>query len=304
MCLNSRLLKAEAVRFLLRYHDRIVRFIQAAQSILILAVVQTLLGCGSIIRPDYNALNGNWLLTGNRQSGQYPFLSTSLFVSGNQITAIGDTVSAPCGPVQFIAAGANILAGEVQSDGSFQLKNAGATQSSKTQIVIDGKLTTSSSWKGSYSITNASPPTGCPASQTGSFTATPIAPISGTYTGTLTPPLVQSKSNTLTVSLSVSQGQFSSFPISPTASFYFPSLSGTISVSGPPCSAQGISDPTLGGEVGGDHVNATFNMSDGSRLAVNGFVSLPDQSHITAEAYFLSGSQCNNVLYAGTLIRQ
>src|SRR5437868_3361737 len=123
-------------------------------SILILAVAQALIGCGYVIKPAYSSLNGNWLLTGNRQSKQYPFISLALIVDGDQITAKG-TMVVGCGNSPATAASSGFsLNGQIGSDGNFQLREPAFAAHNSIQVSIDGHLGMHAEWTGTYSITS------------------------------------------------------------------------------------------------------------------------------------------------------
>jgi hypothetical protein len=276
----------------------------------ILIASQLLVGCGSTgnfntsASPNTAALNGNWLLEGNNQLSQYPFLSLALIVDGSQITANGE-MTVPCSnsPGSFVGGGFELI-GVVNSDGSFHLSEfnlPGLLGSSSIQLAIDGSAPASgsSTWTGTYSFTDLAGYTYCIVNLTAPFTATGLAPLNATYAGTLT-----GTSGNVNVSSTIAQGAGISLP-GPlgTIDSYLP-LTATITVSGSPCFTHGTSNGSADNQIGGDFALVDFTMDDGSQVLLESWLSTPDESKIYPATLVAIGGNCNQNSYAGTLTRQ
>jgi hypothetical protein len=275
---------------------------------LLLAILtsQAFLGCGSSISsPSYTALNGVWNISGNRALNQYPLLSLSLIVNGDQVTAQGD-LAYQCG--LFTVAGTSVsLSGQIASDGTFQLvepANLNPLNPDPIELVLNGSVPVSGKpgWTGGYSLNGGQAP--CTFSQGTAFIATALAPLNGTYSGTLT----LTSGNNITVSTTISQGQ-------PTAAYnslpgYMP-LTGTISVLGTPCFSSGTASIPLPGvasplsQIVGDMPIVSFSMNDGSTATLQGYYDGPDESSLQEVSFHVQDGQCNGQVAAfGTLTRQ
>jgi hypothetical protein len=275
---------------------------------MLLIASQALIGCGSGMSPAATtnttspspaALTGNWNLLGNRALQQYPLLSLTLVVNGNQITATGD------GLVECTNSGGGGtlgLSGQIATDGTFELNESPGNQSSFLWAITGtAPPPGGSTWTGTYTLTSSPAYTGCTIKQSGPFTATTLPPFSGTYTGTLLEGLTSSPTGSVTISVDVAQGAAVMLP--PVQS-YLP-LSGTITVSGSPCFTHGTSSTTPGAAVvKGDTVAIAFNMDDGSQAVVNGFFPSPDQSALSLALFATLSGQCSGTVYGGTLTRQ
>jgi hypothetical protein len=277
-----------------------------AKLAVIVIASQLLIGCGSTgnfnvsASPNTAALNGNWYITGNQQLKQYPFLSIALVVSGNQINAQGDMMvtcaNLPANP----QGGWFTLTGQINSDGTFHLGNffpGGAMP----QLTIDGSAPASgtSTWSGTYSFTSPTAPINCIVNQAASFTATPLAPINATYAGTLT-----GAAGNLTVNATIAQGAGITV-LGPGTPYSYLPLSGTITVSGSPCFTHGTSSASNNGsQIEGDLAGLGFIMNDGSLLWINGLFTSPSESALYPTFVGVTGGNCNQSSYQGTLTRQ
>jgi hypothetical protein len=258
----------------------------------------SLAGCGGpsasgVSSSAQAALTGNWNIVGTGQFPSVPSLSLAIFVNGNQITAQGQEL---IGCATGGAGGGLSLAGQIASDGTFQLTQTTGTTltlgGSVVQVAVSGSVPVNgaANWSGKYSIT-VTPTSGCIASQSGAFTATAIPEFSGTYTGQL----VQASAGSTGVSASVSvmQGEPTAAPIQvvPSSQSYLP-LTGTITVSGVSCFSHGTMTSNTINFIDGTRVTMNFTMDDGSRLALLGSFAGADESKVQLTALSV-GTACN-----------
>jgi hypothetical protein len=274
---------------------------------MLLIASQALIGCGSgttpatTTKPSPAALTGNWNLLGNRALQQYPLLSLSLVVNGDQITAMGDGL-AQC-PNGSGGGGSVELSGQVAADGTFELTESPVNQSSFLWAITGtAPPPGGSTWTGTYTLTISPAFTGCPIIQTAPFTATAFPPFGGTYTGTLSQGLTPSTTGSVTISVNVTQG--AAVVAQSPAPSYLP-LSGTITVSGSPCFTHGTSSTTPGAAVlRGDNPAIIFDMDDGSQAVISGFFASPNQSALNQAIFSIFSGQCKGNVYGGTLTLQ
>ncbi len=283
-------------------------------SLLLLLVLS---GCGSVTSmatsapQDENALTGNWLLTGslpNAGPGVFPFppspsfgLALSLDVVGEQVIASYSDLYT-CGSSG--AGGAGYLAtAQIAADGSFTLQTPVFSGFVPTiTFTVNGVVpqTAGGTWSGTYSATNAN--AGC-SPVSGSFTAMPIQPVTGTFAGSAS---LGTVSNGSPVNLSVVLQQGSAgFVTAPNFVNSQNVLSGSITVQGTSCFTKG--SLSLGqGLVAGGFVQAQFAMDDGSRLDFTGAVEDTAVSKIKLNSFLVVGGQCDKLFAVGNtdLVRQ
>jgi hypothetical protein len=268
------------------------------------------------------SLNGNWNISGNRKKEQFPLLSMFFQVSGTQIIAHGDVeVRCPNDPRN----GGGVKAGwrgKIAPDGSFVLRNNGASDT--TQWEIQGRVPPEggATWSGDYTLTRPAS-RNCPAfQQTNSFTATPLAPLDGTFSGSLAmryfkppPPNYNGpQSFEATFNVTVAQGTLVSYKLkSGDVAAYLP-LIGTIRVKGSPCFSHGVADlvtesthgaaPGSPSTLGGDFVNLRFAMNDESQLNLHAVFADPGESALLVTDATVIGGKCENQTFQGTLERR
>jgi hypothetical protein len=279
-----------------------------AKSAAFVIASQLLLACGTGTSssttstvPSPDALTGNWNLLGDRALQQYPLLSLSLIVNGDQITAQGDSnVMCPNGDGGGGTVG---LSGQIAADGTFALNESAGNQSSFLWAITGtAPPTGSSTWTGSYTLTTSPTYMGCTINQTAAFTATALPPFNGTYAGTLVEGLTASPTATATVTLDVSQG--AAVVSLPPGLSYLP-LSGSIMIAGSPCFTHGTSITTPGGDIiKGDYLAMAFAMDDGSQAVLSAFCASPDETTLTGVLFSSITGQCAQTVYGGTLTRQ
>jgi hypothetical protein len=274
----------------------------AARLAVIVIASQAILGCGTLNpSPSSSAasLNGNWDLTGSQTLYQYPYISVALAVEGNEISAQGDMMVSCTNSWGIATGGGFDLSGHIAADGTFTLNESSGNQNS-IQLVIAGAVPPNGAdaWTGSYSFSDLAGYSGCIVNQTGSFTATELAPINGTYAGALT------GSGNVVVSTTLTQGAVTSSP-GPTGSpvYYLP-ISGTITISGSSCFTHGTSSVSTFNRIGGDIFELNFTMDDGSQILLGGQFTSSDESAFIPGSFVVNGGQCNDDHYNGTLTRQ
>jgi hypothetical protein len=261
------------------------------------------------------ALKGNWLVAGSVQDDELGVsnpaqptfsLTMTLDVVNGQVIA-QSTYSYPCG-MSTVGGAGSMSAATIAADGSFTLQSlplSGVTPAVVLSVHGTVPQTAGASWTGTYMATNSNQ--GC-LPVTGSFTATPIQPITGTFAGMVGLGAPNSALVTAPViSVALQQGGPASLDaplgISPVNSVG--ALSGTITVSGFPCFTSGTAS-VPDGWVSGSFFEARFTMNDGSTLLLSGDIGDTSSSSIILNSLAVSGGGCNGWFGPGpaTLTRQ
>lgn len=266
-----------------------------------------LTSCGTATAPISTAgLNGNWNLAGDRALGQYPLLSTTLAVNGNQITGEGD-VAYQCPPGNVGFGVSVLLNGLIASDGTFHLVEPSFPSSlppPSIQVTVDGSVPArgGTAWSGSYTITPLAS-VGCDGvAHTDSFTATAFAPINATYSGKIVGMTFGSGSN---VSMQIAQGAPKTVQRANGTSITLYPLSGTISVQGSSCFKHGTTTgSTFPNYVAGDFVSLSFVMDDGSQLLTSGWLSDTSEKNLEVAMVVTPGAACKSNFGSGNLTAQ
>jgi hypothetical protein len=270
----------------------------AGGTILILA------GCGStaptapapVLKPS--ALNGNWLITGDMPDFLLSLGTTRKFgiavtldvVNGQVYGSIAE--SYPCSGILSVGFASGLVPAPIAADGSFTLQTGSPILTPTLTLTIQGNVptTTSASWSGTYSATNSN--TGC-SPVSGAFTAIPIQPVAGTFSGAGT---LGALAPNATMTVMLQQGGPST--LDPPSGFALinsvNALTGSITLQGTPCAASGTLD-IPGGVILGNNVSASFTMSDGSRLLLHGFLDDPAVPSIHVQSVLITGGPCDNV---------
>lgn len=270
---------------------RLAKLLSEAQSIFDRKILLLLLGllssCGVHIGPSSPSdVNGNWLLVGNQSRGQYPVLSTTLTVNGNEITGIS-SIHFLCSDKSEFGLILNV-AGQIAPDGTFQFNSL---HPNSLQIMGSIPRNGEATWTGNYKWDDGSQgPNSCTAQRNGNFIAAPITSLSGTYTGVI------SGSGSIAyarVTAQVSQGT--------TLSQLSYPLNGVVAVEGSSCFKQGTTaGNTVSSFLEGMFYNVVYNMDDGSQMYVSGWIYDPKET--TLEARFLvKGGTCDRATGSGTL---
>jgi hypothetical protein len=213
--------------------------------------------------------SGNWYLQTTSQvavdASQMPQIGGSLTQTGSTVSGVLHVSNSTC----FVWATDVPVSGTVTGN-SVTLTSASVAG----QIITITGSATSTLITGTYSIAS-----GCAGGDYGTITATLVPPTTANWTGTVAN---VATNNAATVSLS--QG-------SPNADGYSP-LSGSISLSGLSCPVSGTLDADQSWILG-NLVQAVATLSDGSVLALNGFITdattLADQMTLN---FSISGGPC------------
>lgn len=272
------------------------------------AVSVALTSCGTTTAHAPNSgsvLNGNWNITGNRQLKQYPLLSTTLTVAGNQITGQGD-MFIECG--NGIGGGGTVsFTGQIAANGTFHLTQPPLpiqSPPSSFQVTIDGSLPSagSTTWSGTYTITASIGPTCQNLNQAGSFTATGLAPINATYAGEMT-----SLTGALGtgVSIQMSEGAPTTVQRANGSTVTLFPLNATATVTGSQCFKQGTtSGSKFSSNVAGDFFNLGLLMDDGSQLLISGWMTDASETILSPAAFVVVGGKCNQIAGSSILTAQ
>ena len=247
-------------------------------------------------------LAGNWLVTGSlpQLSASNGFDLTMTFdVYGNQVTGVG-AVTLPCG-IFTLGPSSTLVTGTVLADGSFSLQTPTPTVgiSPNSSVSIQGAVpkTSQGAWSGSYTVTSTG--FGCPGAESGTFTATPIQAVTGTYAGSLT--LTQlgttgtSTQTPVKVQMTLQQGGTFVIPATGKGVYSNSTLTGSVEVTGTTCFASGKASTALPSAVEGDLVAAIFTMDDGSQMRISGTVEDVLASRMSVRVVVASGGRCGQM---------
>jgi len=266
-------------------------------------LILSLAGCGgkSSSTTDIAALRGNWLVTGSLPTlngagpgGAQPFsLTLTLDVANNEVLAAGSEYY-PCAGLS-VGATASFLPAPIAADGTFTLQTVETGPVVPTILVtVHGAVANLSGgdWSGTYSATNAN--AGC-APVSGSFTAVPIQPVTGTFRGVGSLGAAGSgPAVPVTLTTVFEQGAVANQapPPGELASPEDGLLTGTISIAGSPCFTTGTGAVPMGAVLG-DSFFAQFSMNDGSRLLLNGSVQEAATTSLVLTSVVVLGGNCN-----------
>ncbi len=279
-----------------------------------------LCGCGSVIEPfapgppSLATLTGNWLVTGSLPNSGPVFplpsppsfgLALSLDESNGQVIA-NDSFLYSCSPGGGIsgsagAGGSGYLAtAQIAADGSFTLQTSGV--SPPVTFTLHGTVPQgpAETWSGTYSANDSN--AGC-VPLSGSFTALPIQPVTGTFAGS-TNFGTSSNHSPLTVNLILQQGS-PGFVTAPNFTDSQNVLSGSITVQGTSCFSSG--SLALGkGQINGGFIQALFTMNDGSTLHFDCAIEDTAATTVQLTSILVVGGQCNGLYSTSSsdLIRQ
>lgn len=259
-------------------------------------------------------LNGNWQLTGNRERKLYPLISMAIHVNGKQVAAAGDNfVMCPTSPGEGIG-GSQDLHGEIDPDGNFTLQTISSRNT--LQLTLTGNVPNegSKSWSGTYKFTSPTSPK-CAFDQQGTFSATHLNPLAGTFSGPVTlsspsapPPPGRTGSDTKQLKFTITAaqgGEFFAHEKKVGAPFIYLPVTGTIKVSGSACFNRGVSDDAnpSAGNMQGDRVHLRFEMNDESELSFIAVYTSPQAAGLWIESSLVKGGKCDKQAFSGTLQR-
>ena len=259
-------------------------------------------------------LNGNWNITGNRQKMQFPLISMFIQLNGRQINGQGDVhVMCPDAPKNG-GGGDRSMGGELAADGSFSLTTL--NPNSRVKVTVKGKapLAGATTWSGEYTVVG-NPYLRCATDrQANTFTATALAPLSGTFSGSTTmeysyadpPPPSYTGPVTYKASFSISakQGDPLVAHITKRGPVYYLPVTGAINVKGASCFSHGTAEAGLYSTIEGDIVHLRFGMDDGSQLNVSAVYTDPSESGISLSSARVTGGKCDRQFFHGELDRQ
>jgi len=257
---------------------------------------------GAPVSPTNNsALAGNWLLFGSIPPVVATFpaaVGTSSLVAefdvvGTKVVASA-TIQAACTSQSLVGATFSAaLKGTMASDGSFTVSTPSTSQLSILTIQGIAPTATGGSWSGSYTFNFTSTlGQGCTFSQSGPFTASSIADIDGTFTGTGSL-YVGSVKTPVTLNLNLTQGGLLYSLLGGTPVESRLALDGSVQMQGISCFNKGTSAAGRPSLVDGSEINTSFTMDDGSTLQLAG--NLVDQSvtELSVNTLIVSGGQCS-----------
>lgn len=256
-------------------------------------------------------LNGNWSLAGARTPAAYPILATSLKVQGNQITGQG-TVQIQCSPSTQIN-GIFSLSGQIAADGTFSATySTPASPNSGYTVAVTGASPTANSpdtWNGTYTLTasltsaGSIPVTPCAYSHSATFTATPIATLTGIYSGPASNGVFSPGLGTnAALTLQVAQQPATLVTYGTTTTSQLP-LIATLNVTGSSCFSSGsTASAPVSSHIDGDAVTLSFLMNDGSQMEISGNLTDLTAASLAITSHVIGGS-CANTISSTTLTR-
>jgi hypothetical protein len=286
--------------------------------LVLLPATLCLTSCVQNATKSYTAIDGNWHIAGAQDLMPRPLLTLAIGANGNAIYAYGD-VGVNCANNGGGVGGSLSLTGQVASDGSFLMSNS-AFPLNTIQVSVKGKVPAegSTTWTGSYTITNAANQTQCSFNDSSSFVATAYPPLDGTYTGTIAG---SNSAPNLTISTQISQGAATFTQTSSPSmqqGFRIP-LSGSIAVTGSPCFTSGTTTtgatgaPSLPveGSIGGETFSLNYIMNDGSQLQLQGYLADSSETTLEVQIAMVFGGKCSGIIpgsgdttYTAVLTRQ
>lgn len=280
-----------------------------------------LCGCGGssptappVAALSTEALAGNWLLYGaipgfGTIPTSPPGIAVSFDVMGNTIvgSASGQAACNSGATLGFTLAPA--LSGVIAADGSFSVTSSRSSEISPFPVLsIRGTIPTTAgaSWTGSYTLTSpgsvSAPGGGCVVDESGPFTASSIADVAGTYTGTATlrSPAFGTTGAPVALSLALQQGALLYNPNPAVASMSSKlGLSGSLQLQGLPCFSTGSSSTSTSNEVEGSRIAISFTMDDGSTLRLLGSIGDAASSTLSIGVIEVSGGACSGLYSLG-----
>ncbi len=256
-------------------------------------------------------LTGNWQLSGTRVPPVYPLFSTTLNVSGSQISG-STSIMFQCTPTSTYGFNNFPFVGTIAPDGTFQATGQFGTAPDFTmQATLMGSSPPASAplvWSGSYQINFTS--TGnfpCSFNRTVAFNAQAIPPITGTYVG----PAVNTNygpgpfGSAATLSLQLTQGASTLVTTGASSRYQIP-LTATLAISGSTCATSGTTmGALLPSYLYGDGYTLNLLLNDGSNLSLNGSLNDLAASKISMSYIAGKGSTCSvNSIGVTTLTRK
>jgi hypothetical protein len=255
-----------------------------------------------------SSLEGNWQLTGDRARQLYPLLSGMIHADGNDIRMVGEKFATCSGSTRLGAGGTLALTGRIAPDGSFTLDQQAAHNA--VQVTIGGTVPSGSakSWQGTYTISGSTGPN-CNLDQSGTFTATPLPPVSGTFSGSVrtsysaASPARSSASGAERFTATIDQGPSLTHVLPVGGAVSYLPLTGAIGVEGSPCFKHGAAAISRYSVIEGKAVRVQFVMDDGSELSLNMSLADSTQQALLIQVAGVRGGKCDGQTFDGTLLR-
>ncbi len=228
-------------------------------------------------------VGGNWIATVSSSGGQNVSLKGALALSGlfDSITGVAHISGLPC-----VSADTPLETSGKQDMQTLQTKLSINLDANNRMDIVGTQSENLSALSGTFTMKNSS----CNGITSGHITATQFAPLSGTYTGSLS----LSQGGALEISTSLTQDKLANeegkYPVSGSA---------TITPS------QCASGWTLANSfAAGDQFVITYVSADSSsQLQASGKFS-QDAKSMNVTSFIISGGSCDNYSGAGTLVKQ
>ena len=280
-----------------------IRFRFLCCCLLALCGTFALSGCGGVpvastsvtTTSSTSSLAGNWLLYGgmpvNNPSGLTAGLVLDIQVIGTQIVASARVQGNCSATSSFGITYSSVLSGAIAADGSFTISSPNLSSAVLLSVKGNVPTTAGGSWPGTYSVAFGG--LGCTTTQTGAFTATPVAQVTGTYSGTGTAQSLTGSTNSsvpITLSLALQQG--SPIYLNGTGVSSTLGLSGSLAIQGLSCFSKGTTSTQEPSELEGNEVFTNFTMDDGSRVELLGDITDVNASTISMNTLFIASGTC------------
>jgi hypothetical protein len=210
-------------------------------------------------------------------------------VVGTQIVA-GGTENVPCGSATI--GGGVVLTGTIAADGTLSAQTT--LSGSVPLLVLTGTAPAAgaSTWTGNYTYTSTAGASSCPETFTGSFTATRIADLTGTYAPAapiqLAPGSLGASTQSVTLSFSFTQGA----TLPGTTTLDPELLAGTVQIQGSSCFKSGTAAAVAGSGLLGSVLVTSFTLNDGSTMNFLGDIENTGSTRLVAQVVLISGGTC------------
>ena len=260
-----------------------------------------------IVTPPAEKLEGNWLIYGAMPRIYVPIagpnatqgLTLSLSSDGTTITGAAFLSGTCASGEPFGVLFDNAITAVPDAAGHF---STSSTQTYGWGFTLNGTAPNLSGrpWTGTYQLVNTQANNVCSFSGSGSFTATPVSQMTGTFAGT---GMVLSFGGSgtgvapgaaLTVNMTTVQGVSYATNDGKTA-YDAELLDGTIQVGGIPCFSHGTASSMYWSRITGNEFQANFTMEDGSTLTALGTIDNPQTTHLLLNTVVVDGGDCAGV---------
>lgn len=250
-------------------------------------------------------LEGNWLIYGSLPRIDVPA------VGPNQTQGLALSLSS----VGKTLTGAAFLSGTCTTGEPFLIifgnaitatpDAAGDFVTSSTQVFGWGFTLTGTApnvagrpWSGTYQLTNQGTSNTCAFSGSGTFTATPVGQLTGTFVGSGSVGTFAGSGvgalpgASIGVDAALVQGMMLPGP-NGTTTYNSQSLQGTVQISGIPCFTHGVPSTLFGGGLYGNEFLVDFTMDDGSKVEMVGTIDNTLTTHLLLNDLSVVGGKCS-----------